>query len=202
MTDETLVRSSKDQLEAALMKWLESSRERTEIDVAFRAGWEARAAPETVSAPLGYENIEGELERVTARLNAVWSHCKVIFFPPLDDPRGNYYLEHSPHAGKDMRAMIEHRLSEITKPAPLEAAAQGKPCTCPDTSATVCGVERGHKLGELWYCRRAAEKAEAKHQPSAFEQSAPPLWHCACNEPSCPYCGPRLQKNGGPAHGV
>lgn len=35
-------------------------------------------------------------------------------------------------------------------------APRGKPCTCPDTSATACGVERGHKLGELWYCQRAA----------------------------------------------
>ena len=37
--------------EAALMKWLESSRERTEIDVAFRAGWDARDADEP-EAPL------------------------------------------------------------------------------------------------------------------------------------------------------
>ncbi len=35
---------------------------------------------------------------------------------------------------------------------------------------------------------------------SAFEQTAPPLWDCACNEPTCAYCGPRLQKNGGGNH--
>ncbi len=31
---------------------------------------------------------------------------------------------------------------------------------------------------------------------SAFEQTAPPLWDCACNEPTCAYCGPRLAQNG------
>jgi len=42
------------------------------------------------------------------------------------------------------------------RPAPDVPAPRGKPCTCPDTSATACGVERGHRLGELWYCQRAA----------------------------------------------
>lgn len=44
---ETPQPASKTLLEAALMKWLQSSREMTEIDVAFRGGWEARAAHET-----------------------------------------------------------------------------------------------------------------------------------------------------------
>jgi hypothetical protein len=66
------------------------------------------------------DDLSREVETLAAQLNAVWSHCRVVFYPPMDDPRGNYPLEHTNAARKDMRAQIEHRLSEITKRATVE----------------------------------------------------------------------------------
>lgn len=81
--------------------------------------------------PLGYEDIEGELERVTARLTSVWNNCRVVFYPPMDDPRGNYPLEHAPRAHKDMRAVIEHRLSELAGPAQKASPPYSSHWQCP-----------------------------------------------------------------------
>jgi hypothetical protein len=41
-------------------------------------------------------------------------------------------------------------------------APRGKPCTCDNClgSSTTCRVEAGEKLGELWYCRKAAERSQ------------------------------------------
>ena len=54
-------------------------------------------------------------------LDAIFEHCTVVFWPPMDDPRGDYPLEHNPRAGKDMREQIEHRLKELVR------SAEGKP---------------------------------------------------------------------------
>lgn len=58
----------------------------------------------------------------------------------------------------EARAMLEYVLS-AERPADETTASRGKPCTCEDTSESACGVNNGARLGELWYCRRAAVKA-------------------------------------------
>jgi hypothetical protein len=70
------------------------------------------------------QDLSREVETLAAQLNAVWSHCRVVFYPPMDDPRGDYPLEHTNAARKDMRAVIEHRLSEITKRPAVEPTGQ------------------------------------------------------------------------------
>ena len=45
-------------------------------------------------------------------LNELWSACRVVFYPELDDLRGNYPIEHAPGAAKDARDLIEARLAE------------------------------------------------------------------------------------------
>ncbi len=67
---------------------------------------------------------------------------------------------------------------------------RGKPCTCPDTSSTACGVERGNKLGELWYCRRAAEKATQRRCVVHPENACPATEEnpqCICQPPEETY---------------
>jgi hypothetical protein len=44
-----------------------------------------------------------------------------------------------------------------------DPAPPTKPCTCPDTTESACGVARGSTLGKLWHCRRAATK-NSKHE--------------------------------------
>lgn len=51
-------------------------------------------------------------------MEAAWANCRVVFYPRMDDPRGDYPLEHAPAAGKDMRAAIENRLRELIVAAP------------------------------------------------------------------------------------
>lgn len=43
------------------------------------------------------------------------------------------------------------------------SAPRGKPCTCDNClgSSTSCRVDAGERLGDLWYCRKRAEKASA-----------------------------------------
>jgi|SRR6185312_16383405 len=54
------------------------------------------------------------------------------------------------------RAILSEALADRTTDEP--AALRGKPCTCSDTAVSACGVAQGDRLGELWYCRRAAQE--------------------------------------------
>lgn len=61
--------------------------------------------------------LTAELDRLRAQLDAIWGNCRVVFYPSMGDPRGDYPFEHAPGAGKDSRSMIEQRLSELTHSA-------------------------------------------------------------------------------------
>ena len=169
----------------------------------------ARLPPET-PAPLGYEDIEGELNRVSARLNAVWKHCRVVFYPSVDDPRGNYPLEHAPGARKDMRSQIEGRLEELARPtqetlnSPDDAARyrwlrkQGFTITDPTDSIAewTFGADEGVHVEAAIDAWMSGGKAWMEDDgPGAKAQATP--WDCACNLTNCPYCGPRLQSKAG-----
>lgn len=132
-------------------------------------------------------DLSREVETLAAQLNAVWSHCRVVFYPPMDDPRGDYPLEHTNAARKDMRAIIEHRLSEITK----------RPAVEPSGPASLVGAlqDRVHK--EVGITRAA----------HAVKATAPPDMCAGCGRPisehryhplglACPGMEPRGAVNG------
>jgi len=56
--------------------------------------------------------LERDLAATQAMLDAIWKYCRVVYYDP--DPIV-YPLEHSPHARKDMRSVIE---SELRKRIP------------------------------------------------------------------------------------
>lgn len=63
-------------------------------------------------APIYRHLIEAaaEIERLNAQLEAIWNNCRVVLYPPIGDPNGDYPLEHAPRANKDMRAAIIRNL--------------------------------------------------------------------------------------------
>jgi hypothetical protein len=76
---------------------------------------------------------------------------------------------------EDVRVMARRAMERIgdlesdpESPEKAEARPRGKPCTCSNSlgSSISCPVESGAQLGELWYCRKAAE--------SHLKTSAPP----------------------------
>jgi len=131
--------------------------------------------PET-PAPLGYEDIEGELNRVSARLNAVWKHCRVVFYPSVDDPRGNYPLEHAPGARKDMRSQIEGRLEELARPT-----QETNLCICPGGSPDgPLGWHNNCPLHGFEGRNRALDEQKA----GVPNYNLPP-WHLSQRVPGC-----------------
>ena len=79
-------------------------------------------------------------------LNELWSACRVVFYPELDDLRGNYPIEHAPGAAKDARDLIEARLAErilqrakSSQKTPETADEWASRYLCPE-----CGEEQGH----------------------------------------------------------
>ena len=48
--------------------------------------------------------------RMAELYDAVFKCCKVVFYPSIDDPLGDYPIEHVPRANKDSREAITQRL--------------------------------------------------------------------------------------------
>ena len=48
--------------------------------------------------------------RMAELYDAVFKCCKVVFYPSIDDPLGDYPIEHAPSANKDAREAITQRL--------------------------------------------------------------------------------------------
>ena len=48
--------------------------------------------------------------RMAELYDAVFKCCRVVLYPVVDEPRGDYPIEHAPHANKDAREAITQRL--------------------------------------------------------------------------------------------
>jgi hypothetical protein len=105
------------------------------------------------------ETLIERLERVTHETLAL-RHGELEQLRRIDQAARTYVDALGPHPSRHSFPEFEALTTALYdgRPAVETKAPRGKPCTCPDTSTTACGVERGSKLGELWYCRRAAEK--------------------------------------------
>ncbi len=112
----------------------------------------------------GLKRLQADIERdcsveKVAELRKLLSDCADPVSSQLVEARRNLKL-YKGYSSRERGYQIEieelERLMKAISPPVDVPAPRGKPCTCPDTSATACGVERGHKLGELWYCQRAA----------------------------------------------